>query len=193
MTPSTSGAPVVAAVAAVSTLVILSACSHASNVVEAPMVSVDASAAAIALVTESREGPRAGSQDLLIHIGDRLVGTYRCAQGATELTIVLGEIGRGDGEVSVIASAVFHFAGAPGRDEEEGSFRVRGTFDPRSKRLHLRGDEWIDQPPGYQLVSFLGRVEKKNDVYTYAGTVEGHQCTTFHTVLERDDDGEEEP
>lgn len=156
------------------------------------MISVDASAAAIALVTEPRSGRAAApNPNMLIHAGDRFAGSYRCAQGATDLTLVLGAVGEGPGEVSVEATASFHVPPAPGRSGEDGSFSVRGTFDPRSRRLHLRGAEWIVQPSNYQLVSFLGRVEKKGASVAFGGTVDGHQCTTFSTELDGDDDVEE--
>lgn len=145
------------------------------------MTSIDASMAAIALVNDPHPSTTPGpDKNLLIHIGDRFVGRYVCGQGPTDLTIKLDSIGRGDAELEVEATAEFTYDGSTGQPEAEGSFRAVGIFDPRTRRLHLKGDTWIDRPSGYSLVNFLGTVSKKGE--TYSGSVEGSSCGSFTTT-----------
>jgi len=153
------------------------------------MLSVDASAAAIALVNDPPASSSAAlppDKNLLVHVGDRFIGRYTCTQGPTDLTIRLESIGRGEGEIEVEATIEFNYDGSTGHTAAEGSYHASGNFDPRTRRLQLRGDRWIDQPTNYSMVKFVGALSKRGD--TYSGSVDTAGCSSFTTSVERDEE-----
>jgi hypothetical protein len=144
------------------------------------MISVDTAAAiassdAQAVSPPERSGP--------VSRGDHWNGTYHCAQGLTQLTVIIDEITtKPQSDRSQIKGTLeFHFEGDGDWEEVEGSYHIAGDFDAKTRQLHLWGDEWIEQPSGYVMVGFRGQV--KNGV-AWAGMVEGPGCTTFETKLE---------
>ncbi|MBX3225245.1 MAG: hypothetical protein KF795_32370 [Labilithrix sp.] len=151
--------------------------------VEAPMVEADASAAAVALAVGASAHPAEGdAYGLPFRPGDRWTGTYLCRQGSTHMTIAFEDVRRASRseddsfEVDVIFEFRFDGDGRPGFAAAEGVARMRGSYDARSRRLRLKGDEWIEQPPGYALVDLVGSVSK---TATYSGSVEGPGCSSF--------------
>lgn len=106
--------------------------------------------------------------------GDRLGGHYVCAQGRTELTLVIEDLEGND------VSAIFEFdypGGGGTHTPASGSFRMHGSFDSRTRALRLDGDVWIEQPDGYVMVGLVGTVSKSG---TIDGTVKGPGCSTFY-------------
>lgn len=181
------------------------ACSpNGSAILSAPMVSADASTEAISLV-QKPEAP-AGSDRVAIPFaeGDRWVGHYNCAQGRTELALVFEHVGlvevgvpprysekedsRGEKEEPFVSVAVlFEFAfdghGMTGFASATGTARMAGHYEPKSRRMILRGETWVDQPKNYNLVNLVGLIN--NSTKTYSGTVEGPGCTTFFASPEK--------
>lgn len=148
------------------------------------MISVDASSAALALTNGEGSPPTpasTGPSKMPFRVGDKLVGQYTCSQGRTELTLTIDEVGRGEDEIEVEATFEFHVNNS--RASASGSFRTVGTYDARTRRMRLRGEEWLDQPPGYGFVGLNGVVNKTST--TYGGSVDGTGCTSFSTTLER--------
>lgn len=137
------------------------------------MTGADASAASIALAAAPLP---ARPDDAPLRAGERWTGSYRCAQGKTELSILVEEVTRGDEENSYEIDAIleFHFdGGVKGFAPADGSARMHGKYD--GKQLRFKGVEWIDQPTNYQLVDFVGTLRGSS----YSGRVEGPGCTSF--------------
>ncbi len=143
------------------------------------MISADVAMASARTSGASSSVPpmRAASSDAPFDRGDRLRGHYWCAQGRTELTLVIEDVQGED------VSAIFEFdyvGGGPGggtHDPASGSFRVHGAFDASAGTLRLDGDRWIDHPDGYMMVGLVGKVAKTGSI---SGTVKGPGCTTFY-------------
>jgi hypothetical protein len=162
-----------------------------ATAVEAPVVSVDASSSAIALVRDQPadispldERPGEGAP---FRVGERWVGQYNCLQGKTELVLIFEEVGGAPSANSIPVAAIFefHYDGAnlsQGFAASDGAARMRGHFDPKSRRLVLNGEDWIDQPPNYRLINLVGIINKNG---TYSGTVDGPGCTTFSAAPEK--------
>jgi hypothetical protein len=176
---------------ALAALVALSAltwgCAHAPSApicVEAPMISAEAAARAVATTTTSGEPRRsratAATGEMPFQRGDRLSGHYMCSQGRTELTLVVEDV---DGD-DVSAIFEFDYAGGGGgaggsHAPAGGSFRMHGAFDARSRALRLDGDRWLEQPDGYAMVGLVGTVSSTGSV---SGTVKGAGCTSFYVA-----------
>jgi hypothetical protein len=106
--------------------------------------------------------------------GDRLSGHYVCAQGRTELTLVIEDLDGDD------VSALFEFdypGGGGSHAPAAGSFRMRGSVDHDSRALRLDGETWVERPEGYAMVGLVGTVSKSGSI---AGTVKGPGCSTFY-------------
>lgn len=172
-----------------------------SAVVEAPMLSADASASSIALVTGEPIRPPNGASPAAVDApfkpGDRMTGFYTCNQGKTAMVLIFEEVaptvasllvgGTDDDNAAVTldveAVFEFHYDGSrPGFTKTDGSARMRGKYEPKTRRLRLKGEEWIDQPANYSLITLTGSINKSGQ---YSGTVEGYGCTTFSAVPER--------
>jgi len=178
--------PVLASVACA----VLIACTRNATV-EAPVIGADASAAEIALIAGDGGGapvPVAATGDTPFRQGDRLTGEYTCNQGRTAATLIIESVERNDLE----AVFEFSFPGSPiqaggGRefDPAEGSFRMHGTWESRTRRLRFLHKDWINMPPRYQMIDLDGRVEKDRSPATkYAGKIEAFKgCTTFELVF----------
>ena len=126
-------------------------------------------------------------EDLPLHRGQRFTGTYVCAQGKTALTFVFDGVRAGTDE-GVYLDVTFEFSydgASSGTTAAEGSAHMKGTFDPKTHRLRLHAEEWIEQPPGYSLVDFSGTVARTG---VYSGRVEGPGCTSFTASPDRSDD-----
>ena len=145
------------------------------------MISVDASAALIANESptnadDGRPAPRAGH---------RFVGVFMCGRGPTKLTIAIDSVehGASSDELAVEARFEFLYEGGSDDDEDErGSFRMRGKYESKTRRLVFKPEGWIDEAPGYMLMGIRGTLGRSGD--SYNGTVEGPSCTTFDTKLD---------
>ena len=80
-------------------------------------------------------------------------------------------------EVDVVFEFRFDGNGKVGYGAAAGTARMRGKYDVKARRLRLKGEEWIDQPPNYALINLVGTVNA--NTRTYAGAVEGPGCTSF--------------
>lgn len=162
--------------------VILAACGRGPVTVEAPMIAADAEPPAVAAGDAGRPSvASAKASDVPFERGDRYRGHYWCAQGRTELTLVIEDIGDDD-EIEAIFE--FDFPGSPAYSPAVGSYRMRGTWDARSKTLRLKAHSWIDQPAGYMMVDLSGTVMGSGAISgRVTGT--GASCTTFTVSPER--------
>ena len=143
------------------------------------MISAEVAALALPANASARPGDpvvraRAPLADAPFDRGDRLGGHYVCAQGRTELTLVIEDLEGND------VSAIFEFdypGGGGTHTPASGSFRMHGSFDSRTRALRLDGDRWIEQPDGYVMVGLVGTVSKSG---TIDGIVKGPGCSTFY-------------
>jgi hypothetical protein len=139
------------------------------------MISAEAAALAVAPSTTSAEATRSRTTSVNgpLDRGDRLNGHYWCAQGRTELTLVIEDVNGDD------ISAIFEFdyPGGGVAPPAGGSFRMHGSVDPGSRAVSLDGDRWIEQPDGYAMVGLVGTVSRTGSV---SGTVKGPGCSTFY-------------
>ena len=144
------------------------------------MISVDASAALIA--NELPSSPR--DTRPMPRAGNRFVGTYLCSQGETKLTIVIDEVGHDGDDLPVEARFEFLFERPRGQgDDVRGAYRMSGRYDMKTRRLALKGGDWIGPPPAnYVPVDIRGSLGKSGD--TYNGTIDTKGCTTFDTKLD---------
>jgi hypothetical protein len=167
----------------------VAACARSANSVEAPMIAAGASTSGPVLAGNRIAPPTADRADLPFKPGDRWTGTYLCRQGESDMAIVFADV-RSDGsshdEENVDVDAVFEFRfdgnGKVGYAAAAGTARMRGKYDVKARRLRLKGEEWIDQPPNYALINLVGTVNATTR--TYSGTVEGPGCTSFSAGAE---------
>lgn len=103
----------------------------------------------------------------------RWIGEYECAQGLTDLELIITP--EKDGSLT----GVFHFqhvsSGAKGR------FYLKGNFSPEINRLIFTPGEWIEQPYGYMTVAMEGTISQ--DPVRYEGTITGPSCGHFKVNL----------
>ena len=140
------------------------------------MISAEARALGPTTTTaaETKRPRLAANADGPLDRGDRLKGQYFCAQGRTELTLVIEDL---DGD-EVAAIFEFDYPGGGGTSAPaSGSYRMHGSFDANSHALRLDGDRWIEQPDGYVMVGLVGTVSKSGSI---TGTVKGPGCSTFY-------------
>jgi len=102
-------------------------------------------------------------------------GSYTCPQGLTQLTLSISH----DPATNQL-TALFSFT-APSPDANtagaSGCFTMVGEYDPASRAVSLRGDEWICHPPLYFTVDLEGTFEP--DRPALVGHVGTAGCTTF--------------
>jgi hypothetical protein len=99
-------------------------------------------------------------------------GAYGCAQGVTGLTLTV------EAPVDGQVSAIYKFYAAPENPGvPDGSFRMTGTYE--EGKLALVGSEWIDRPPGYEMVDYESNADVGIDPHHLFGTVLGPGCTLF--------------
>ena len=97
-------------------------------------------------------------------------GTYTCAQGLTDLRLIISDSGSG------ALTATFDFYADPSNPGiQPGSFGMIGTYT--ASGLVLNPDHWINQPYGDSMVGLTASPPAENKIQ---GTVTGNQgCTTF--------------
>jgi hypothetical protein len=162
------------------------ACGRGPMSVEAPMIAADAQAP---LAVGSSDGGRAlgKTADAPFERGERFKGHYWCAQGRTELTLVIEDVV--EHEVDLIFE--FDFPGNARYPAAVGSYRMRGTWETSGRALKLKGERWIDQPGDYVMVDLAGTVSASGSI---SGRVTGApQCTTFSVSPDRSKDGARRP
>lgn len=100
-------------------------------------------------------------------------GKYICSQGVTALHL---RIEKREGQK---IAATFSFGPLPENpDVPEGSYQMRGTYDPASRRMKLDGATWLKAPLGYVMVGLEGQMTSSGQ------KISGHvpdlfSCTDF--------------
>jgi hypothetical protein len=155
-------------------------CARGSEVaVEAPMLGADvvaratASSAPASGGSQLRPGLLGRAADAPFERGDRFRGHYWCSQGRTELTLVIEDLD----EANLTALFEFDYPGGVSNEPASGSYRMRGSFDPQSLAVRLKGERWIEQPDGYVMVDLVGAMSKSGSL---SGSVSGPGCSTFY-------------
>jgi hypothetical protein len=116
--------------------------------------------------------------------GQTWVGTYTCAQGLTNLSLQIVNIGpvggsnRG-GQVAEV-DAVFAFSGLR---LPSGSFRLAGRVSSQNGVAAFTPTAWIQRPPGYQPVGMRGSFSP--DWRRFSGKIEHPGCGGFDVRLVR--------
>jgi len=152
------------------------------------MVAADAVATTASARPAQPGAPAKEPDDLPFHRGEHLIGSYVCAQGKTSLSFLFDEVRGGGPDEGVFVDVTFEFqydGATSGTTAAEGSAHMKGTFDPKTRRLRLHAEDWIEQPANYRLVDFAGTVNRTG---VYSGRVEGPGCTTFTASPDRRDD-----
>lgn len=105
-------------------------------------------------------------------------GSYTCPQGLTQLTLSISR-----NPATNHLSALFSFVApgnAPNTQGPSGCFTMVGEYDPESRSVSLRGDEWLCRPPLYFVVDLKGTYEPER--LGLAGDVTTEGCTTFDLI-----------
>lgn len=155
-------------------------CARSGPVVEAATIPTEVALAEAKVDGGRPPPPSKTSSDVPWKRGQRLKGFYYCAQGKTNITLEIRDISGDDFD----AVAEFAFPGGSRHPPARGAWRIRGSFEPSKRTVRLEADAWIDQPEGYVLADFSGKVEPDGSI---KGTVEGDGCSTF--VLNPDKTG----
>lgn len=147
------------------------ACARAP-VVTAPMVL--ASDASVADAGAAARAAVVSNDDDALHRGERFTGQYWCAQGRTDMTLIVDDV---DGpDVDVIFDFHHRETGVA------GSYHMRGSYDRRTRTLRLHGDRWISQPEGYIMIDLFGTMTRARSI---SGIVSGApRCTNFSVAPE---------
>lgn len=86
-------------------------------------------------------------------IAGEWTGRYICNQGVTALHLTIRK------SAANAITATFNFGPLPENPGvPEGSYQMRGTYDPASRHMKLKGEKWIDAPFGYEMVGLDGRM-----------------------------------
>jgi len=106
-------------------------------------------------------------------------GSYVCNQGLTRLRLTLRPLPGGSERRM---EAEFAFSADPDNPQvPTGSFRMTGTWDPTTRALSLKPENWIDQPvdPSYRMVSLEGKVFLGDGQAMIRGRVATYGCEDF--------------
>lgn len=105
-------------------------------------------------------------------MGGEWTGWYVCGQGRTNLVLRVTAV-RGNR-----IDAVFDFDFRPRRTR--GSFRITGTWDPRTRRITFTPGAWIERPAGWETVGMTGTV--RADGSRYEGRITHAGCGAFEAT-----------
>lgn len=106
-------------------------------------------------------------------------GKYVCGQGVTSLRLSIAQKPKGR------IAATFRFGPLPENPTVPvGSYKMEGSFDAKTRRIRLKGVEWIDATSGYLMVDLDGRLDAAG--VRLSGEVPFPGCSWFE--LERDAD-----
>ena len=102
-------------------------------------------------VTQAAPGSALKSSDLANLEGD-WIGKYSANQGETKLILNIQKVTT-DGTIK----AIFNFSALPTNPRvPSGSFKMIGKIDLNSRRVVMKGDEWIKRPSSYYTVDLDG-------------------------------------
>src|ERR1041385_617387 len=98
-------------------------------------------------------------------------GTYRCAQGATNLKLSLTTTASGE------LSGLFTFYLPPGTQNQGYTYSLHGQYDARTAKFSLMPVRWETQhPANFNMVGMNGSFDSTE----LAGSITGPGCTTFN-------------
>ena len=104
-------------------------------------------------------------------------GKYICGQGVTALKLSVAEGSRGK------ITATFRFGPLPENPEvPRGVYAMEGSYEGKTRRLSLKGVQWIDASSGYTMVDLEGFMDAAG--LRLSGKVPFPGCTRFE--LKRD-------
>ena len=104
-------------------------------------------------------------------------GKYICTQGVTALKLIIAEGPKGK------ITATFRFGPLPENPEvPRGLYAMEGSYEVKTRRLKLKGAQWIDASSGYSMVDLDGGMDASGQ--RLSGRVPFPGCTRFE--LERD-------
>lgn len=130
---------------------------------------------ALALCTLLLGGARAAPSDAAPPSGCGILpntsyaGRYLCAQGWTDMTLTVVDV---EGPRVQMRGDFFH----PGTGVR-GAYLLRGTCLPRTQRMTLVPQAWVQQPQGYIMVGMSGVVTGNGQAYT--GRMLHRSCGEF--------------
>jgi len=148
------------------------ACAGAGSapVVEAPVVvEIHAAPRAAGPVSPLPAHGTPAPADDPFDVGTTWIGTYDCAQGATDLSLEIARVNASRIE------AVFDFAHEP--SGASGKFSMHGTYEPASRVIRLQAGDWLERPASYVTVDLTGHVSA--DGRSVTGQVIGPGCGRF--------------
>lgn len=131
----------------------------------------DSEAPAQAPTSEETRAPAPDAEQGTLPVLGTWRGNYVCNQGITGLILTIEEASDGSME------AVFSFYPSPSNPTvPRGSFAMTGTYSEPG--LTLRGDHWIEQPPGFLMVNLQASYDSNTPGHL-DGTVDGAGCSSF--------------
>ncbi|MAX65299.1 MAG: hypothetical protein QF441_11290 [Bacteriovoracaceae bacterium] len=76
-------------------------------------------------------------------------------------------------------SAIFHFHPTAANPKlPSGTYMMQGSFDEKTRELHLGGVSWIKRPQGYDMVPLSGKIE--NSETLFKGRIDFPGCKIFN-------------
>lgn len=118
-------------------------------------------------VTSTGSAP-ASSDSSTVSLTGSWRGSYTCNQGKTGLILVLA------GANSDLIAAFSFYPLSEDSTSQLGKYIMKGTYSGGT--LALKGDHWLKQPDGYQMVDLTSTSVTAKQI---TGTVEFSGCSTF--------------
>lgn len=137
-------------------------------------MAADDGGTAVTFVTDAAPEPERRSSDMPFTRGDVFHGFYYCAQGRTALVLTIEEA---DDE-GLEATFAFDFKGSSRTAPTQGSFRMHGTWEAKTKHLDLKAERWIDQPNGWEMVDLAMTLQKTGALNGTVGGGTSSGCST---------------
>lgn len=97
------------------------------------------------------------------------VGRYLCAQGWTDMTLTVVDV---EGNRVQMRGDFVHAA-----SNTRGSYLLRGFCLPRTRRMLLSPQAWVQRPPGYMMVGMTGSLSP--DGRLFSGRMRNSSCGDF--------------
>lgn len=99
-------------------------------------------------------------------------GTYICGQGLTNLVLKITQRNAPN------IGAVFKFSANPENPSvPSGSYRMKGTYNNKTRKITLKATRWIKRPAPYITVNMAGYVSRSNT--KMSGKILNSSCSTF--------------
>jgi hypothetical protein len=95
----------------------------------------------------------AQAQDKPPPVTGEWTGKYICTQGITALDLHVANAGGN------AIKATFSFGPLPENPEvPKGAYEMKGSYDPATRRMTLKGVKWLKEPAGYIMVGLDGHM-----------------------------------